>query len=105
MPNTPPGIYLVNSTGEMAALAVEDGSGDRALLQDALDQHANIDLLPEQMHVVTASQADVKTLTTSQELARRDADNYAGSVTVKDVENPPDGYFEMVDDVEAYDDN
>jgi len=42
MTKTPPGIYLVNASGEMSALAVEDGSGDRALLREALVEH-NVD--------------------------------------------------------------
>lgn len=104
MTDTPPGIYLVNATGEMAALAVEDGSGDRALLQDALDTHADIDLLPDEMYVVTASKADVKTLTTSLELATRDANNYAGHVTETHVENPPDGFFDQDKALEGGDD-
>ena len=33
-----PGIYLVNSTGEMSALATESGDGDRNLLHEALDE-------------------------------------------------------------------
>lgn len=33
-----PGIYLINSTGEATALAVEDGSGDRWLLREALSE-------------------------------------------------------------------
>jgi hypothetical protein len=35
---TPPGIYLLNATGEMAPLATEDG-GDTDLLYEALDEH------------------------------------------------------------------
>lgn len=33
-----PGVYLVNSTGEMTALATEDGEGDTGLLHEALDE-------------------------------------------------------------------
>ena len=36
-----PGIYLINSTGEACALATEDGGVDRALLEEALDEHTN----------------------------------------------------------------
>lgn len=41
---TSPGIYLVNSTGEMTPLATEDGSGDRALLREALAEHTALDV-------------------------------------------------------------
>lgn len=40
MSNTSPGIYLVNATGEMVALAVEDGTGDRQLLVESLKEIA-----------------------------------------------------------------
>lgn len=40
MTKTPPGIYLVNSTGEMFALATEDGSGDRQLLIESIQEIA-----------------------------------------------------------------
>jgi len=33
-----PGIYLVNATGEMTALATESGDVDRKLLVEALEQ-------------------------------------------------------------------
>lgn len=32
-----PGIYAVNSTGELAPLATESGDGDRVLLHEMLD--------------------------------------------------------------------
>jgi len=34
-----PGLYLVNSTGEMNALHTEDESGDEALLAEYLAEH------------------------------------------------------------------
>ena len=37
--DVPPGIYLVNATGDMTALATEDGHGDRRLLQETLQEH------------------------------------------------------------------
>ena len=37
--STPPGIYLLNSTGDLHPLATEDGSGDRSLLREALADH------------------------------------------------------------------
>jgi len=33
-----PGLYLVNSTGEMVALATESGDGDQNLLHETLDE-------------------------------------------------------------------
>ena len=32
----PPGVWLLNATGDMVPLATEDGSGDRLLLRDAV---------------------------------------------------------------------
>jgi len=34
-----PGIYLVNATGEVSALATEDGGGDHDLFREALREH------------------------------------------------------------------
>ena len=34
-----PGIYLVNSTGETAALHTESGGGDRELLEEYLEEN------------------------------------------------------------------
>jgi predicted CopG family antitoxin len=34
-----PGVYLINATGEASALATEDGSGDRQLLKEVLDEY------------------------------------------------------------------
>lgn len=45
-----PGIYAINSTGETNALALEDGSGDKLLLIEALKEQ----LTPEE-------QANLKT--------------------------------------------
>lgn len=36
-----PGIYLINSTGQAHPLATEDGSGDAALLEEALEEHTS----------------------------------------------------------------
>lgn len=33
-----PGIYCVNSTGEMVPLKLEDGSGDEQLLEEMLEE-------------------------------------------------------------------
>lgn len=34
-----PGLYLVNSTGEAVALHTEDGSGDKDLLAEYLEEN------------------------------------------------------------------
>lgn len=34
-----PGMYLVNSTGEMVPLHTEDGDGDRGLLEEYMEEN------------------------------------------------------------------
>lgn len=55
MPETPPGLYLVNATGELTAVATEDGGGDRDLLTEAL---LELDVQPSEITPVAEGETE-----------------------------------------------
>ena len=87
---TPPGIYLLNATGDLAPLATEAGDGDRDLLREALSEHDATDAatVAEHVFVVTDNyEPTVYRVTTDRPYARAEKERFGGIVHEADVEH------------------
>lgn len=95
----PNGVYLIADTPRTATpLAVEDGSGDRDLLREALSNHDAIgDVLPEFVFVVANDRADVGAVTTNGDYAAAERDRMGGKRVKKALQYVTEDDFPIAD--------
>lgn len=53
-----PGIYAINSTGQMVSLALEDGSGDKRLLAECIDEQLEKEELDDLINELIAASVE-----------------------------------------------